>query len=452
MEKKYLKYKAKYLELKKILQDGGRRISIKIDSIIREYLKKFDIPITNDQITFQDTDEMATTMLYIIKNSPNTWRIKLQGFPDLINKETFAWRLGSNFIISDVSSDTTNAFATKGSPPKPTQKKEIGGIHTLHTDKSMSPSSLPPLPPSLSSLSTSQSSQQEIVDVNLDEYVILEELPLSGDPVPERFALDTHYTEATCYGTSIRCVLDTGNSADTLISRRGIAKINERRPKHMHIRPIAKRATKENILMFNMLMSIIIEASSRGNQQEEALKSRCIGYKIKPIIHVFERKIPSGVATFESTAADEIDEAEKREYEPTQLSVIVDIIQREGMLMLQIPELLPHVEGKDKINPLTTEYPLDSLYRLCDIRIPTGIGRGEIELEEINIPVLIETEDRSLPPLKLLFKASVGDLQFVDLLVSRTDIRKLRRLGIKLDDTERSSDRASIIEELEKTN
>jgi len=471
MDKKYLKYKSKYLELKKKLkginQYGGRIIKIDVDGIIKEeIIKKYpnltSLFINKILSVNLDTDiEQYSIIKQIIADSPDSWKISERG-GSLLDKKNIDWnRIGHLKIRhEEYVPDMARGFEYVENTPSVMKMGQVGK----------------PAPvPKFSSVKPKSKLQGQSIDVTTlkfrqQGFIVVENIDMTVPRVPVKYEIDTHFTVVKCGDRLIDCIFDTGNDRYTCVHPNLV--------RDLGLQSIPIKATKETIIGFNEIIDMILDELESKETSSESIESKIKfqSYKIKetscggsstvlplvpldpsqlksssqPLSSVFGQLFsPSSegssprstrVATLQTIARRSIQKKLDCEYLSTDLRLIYERLGSniEELLTYNcIRSMLANLDSQCESIPGETT--IHKLCKLCSIMIPVGIGIGQIVLDEVYVPIEIPIENPESteePSIKILFKANISEMP-CELLVSKFDMRKLRRVhGIALEDSD----------------
>jgi hypothetical protein len=407
MDHKYLKYKSKYLALKKKFgQFGGAGFRITIDATVKlEIVKDAELSALfgTGLKTAIPLDSPASAKLLALYKSNPTWTMRSVGKP--IPREGLVWEDQTSYTL-----EVPKAAAAAEPAAAPTPAALIPGAAAR----------LPPgtglrlvTPPEFEAFATATLATG---------YLDLRPMPAATPAaiLTRRYQLDSEYTPTTCAGQAMHTIFDTGNASHTICARRKVVALQ------LMVKP--KMASKSSILSYNELAHIT------GLPKVAALPTAAAPRQ-------------TGVATFASSAAATLQAAEAVEFAPKTLREFTSLLDA-GLPRLMAHPIGPMLLGIHKAASAgsvagSAAESAAALYSMCGIHGVSGFGGGSaVCFEETYVPVeapVVAAGGASRPPLKLLFKADVGDLPgSVDLLVSLEDIRKLSLHGTKLDFSEES--------------
>jgi hypothetical protein len=403
MDQKYLKYKSKYLALKKkFRQLGGAGFRITVDATVKlEIVKDAELSALfgTGLKTAIPLDSPASAKLLGLYMSNPTWTMRSVGRP--VSREGFVWEDQTNYTL-----EAPRAAAAAEPAPTPAGAAAAAAPALI-------PGAAARLPPGTELRLVTPPEFEAFATATLaDGYLDLRPMPAATPAaiLARRYQLDSEYTPTTCAGQAMHTIFDTGNASHTICARRKVIALQ------LMVKP--KMASKSSILSYNEL------AHFTGLPKVAPLPTATASRQ-------------TGVATFKSSAAATLQAAEAVEFAPRTLREFT------GLLDAALPRLMVHPIGPILLGAAGAALPAANLYKMCGIRGVSGIGGGStVCFEETYVPVevpVVAAGGAPRPPLKLLFKADVSDLPgALDLLVSLEDIRKLSLHGAKLDFSEES--------------
>lgn len=402
MDQKYLKYKSKYLALKKkFRQFGGAGFRITVDATVKlEIVKDAELSALfgTGLKTAIPLDSSASAKLLALYMSNPTWTMRSVGRP--VSREGFVWEDQTNYTLEAPRAAAASAPTPAGAAAP-----------------ALIPGAAARLPPGTGLRLVTPPEFEAFATATLaDGYLDLRPMPAATPAaiLARRYQLDSEYTPTTCAGQPMHTIFDTGNASHTICARRKVIALQ------LMVKP--KMASKSSILSYNEL------AHFTGLPKVDPLPTAAAPRQ-------------TGVATFKSSAAATLQAAEAVEFAPRTLREFT------GLLDAALPRLMAHPIGPILLGAAGAGAAgagaASNLYKMCGIRGVSGIGGGStVCFEETYVPVevpVIAAGGAPRPPLKLLFKADVSDLPgALDLLVSLEDIRKLSLHGAKLDFSEES--------------
>ena len=416
MDQKYLKYKSKYLALKKkFRQFGGAGFRITVDATVKlEIVKDAELNALfgTGLKTAIPLDSSASAKLLALYMSNPTWTMRSVGRP--VSREGFVWEDQTNYTL-----EAPRAAAAA----EPTSAASAAAASAASASAALIPGAAARLPPGTGLRLVTPPEFEAFATATLtDGYLDLRPMPAATPAaiLARRYQLDSEYTPTTCAGQAMHTIFDTGNASHTICARRKVIALQ------LMVKP--KMASKSSILSYNEL------AHFTGLPKVDPLPTAAAPRQ-------------TGVATFKSSAAATLQAAEAVEFAPRTLREFT------GLLDAALPRLMAHPIGPILLGAAGAEGAAgagsagagsaSNLYKMCGIRGVSGIGGGStVCFEETYVPVevpVVAAGGAPRPPLKLLVKADVSDLPgALDLLVSLEDIRKLSLHGAKLDFSEES--------------
>jgi len=421
MDHKYLKYKSKYLALKKkFRQFGGAGFRITVDATVKlEIVKDAELSALfgTGLKTAIPLDSPASAKLLALYKSNPTWTMRSVGKP--IPREGLVWEDQTSYTL-----EVPRAAAAAEPAAAPTA--------AAPTPAALIPGAAARLPPGTGlRLVTSPEFEAFATATLADGYLDLRPMPAATPAaiLARRYQLDSEYTPTICAGRAMHTIFDTGNGTHTLCARRKVVELQ--------LMVKSKMASKSSILSYNEL------AHFTDLPKVVALPTAAAPRQ-------------TGVATFASSAAAKLQAAEAVEFAPKTLREFT------GLLDAGLPRLMAHPIGPmllgigravelgaaepsagEAIVAAAAAGAKSRLYRMCGIHEFVGVGGGStVCFEETYVPLevpVVAVGGAQRPPLKLLVQADVSDLSgALDLLVSLEDIRKLSLHGAKLDFSEES--------------
>jgi len=405
MNSKYLKYKSKYLALKKQLKQlGGTGFRITIDATVKEEVVKdpelatlFGTLLTS---ALDSESSSAAKLLELYRANP-TWL--MIGARKPIPREGFMWE-GISYTLTVPTVPAVPSVPGVASPDAASR----AGLLSAAAPRAglLSAAAAPAIRFGLH-LVTLPEFEAFASSTLAQGYLDLRVMPAATPAaiLSRRYRIDSEYTPTTCAGSVIQTNFDTGNASHTICARRKVVELR------LMVKP--KMTLKSSILSYNELAHLV---GLRG---------------IEPLVTSAAPKL-TGVATFKTAASAALEAAEAIEYVPKTLREFTDLLDA------ALPRLMAHPIGGMLRDVAGEQASKTKLYRLCGISGVHGIGGGSaVCFEETYVPVeipVVTAEGIPRPSLKLLVKADVGDLPgSLDLLVSNEDIRKLSLHGAKLD-------------------
>ena len=386
---KYLKYKNKYLALKKQSRQlgGGFRIGIKItdNARIRFGEALTEIIGTSKEFQIQSDDPVAEKLLEFCKNNDVTIRIN----HIVVNKDNFSWK-AERYTIDYITPPSSSAAAAAAPSSAAAASSSAAAASSSATFSTPFVRSVMKQPVAASSSAAAAGAIDLIRDLNEREARVL-----------EVYKCDAEVANVTSNGIPIHTIFDTGNASTTLIPRSIIESLRARG--HI-IDIIPDAATTNNILGFNS----VIDTFSSFNKR---LKIKPLMQDIQPMAAVSRMGI--GALAFLDAAACE--RAQAMQYEPTTL--------------VQLHDKLHSLDLKEDILPMCID--------IIGFPRTLGFGAGDVvtlQLYHAFVPFELQTPEGEMIPF--IVKASVVD-HSNQLLLSHDDILKMTiRSGILVNFTD----------------
>ena len=406
---KYLKYKNKYLALKKQSRQlgGGFRIGIKItdNARIRFGEALTEIIGTSKEFQIQSDDPVAEKLLEFCKNNDVTIRIN----HIVVNKDNFSWK-AERYTIDYITPPSSSAAPSSAAAAPSSAAAAPSSAAAASSSAAVAPSSAAAASSSAAAASSSATFSTPFVRSVMKKQPVaaaagaidlIRDLNEREARVLEVYRCDAELANVTSNGRPIHTIFDTGNASTTQIPRSIIESLRARG--HI-IDIIPDAATTNNILGFNS----VIDTFSPFNKRR---KIKPLAQHIQPMAAVSRMGI--GALAFLDAAACE--RAQAVQYEPTTL--------------VQLHDILHSLDLKEDILPMCID--------IIGFPRTLGFGAGEVvtlQLYHAFVPFELKTPEGEL--ISFIVKASVVE-HSDQLLLSHDDILKMTiRSGILVNFTD----------------